>query len=99
MHSAGITAPRMISASNVLVGPPSHRHAHRRMCRSIVRLFTPPGPDQWAIHVPSGKLKTERWVPVDAFVCQLVQRIRFLPLFRFLTQMDCCWPGHARRRL
>ena len=32
------------------------------------------GPDQWAIHVPLGKLKTERMVPVDQFVCQLVQR-------------------------
>ena len=27
------------------------------------------GPDQWAIHVPLGKLKTERMVPVDASVC------------------------------
>ena len=35
------------------------------------------GPDQWAIHVPLGKLKTERMVPVDPFVCQLVQRLRF----------------------
>jgi integrase len=35
------------------------------------------GPDQWAIHVPLGKLKTERMVPVDQFVCQLVQRLRF----------------------
>jgi site-specific recombinase XerD len=34
-------------------------------------------PDQWALHVPLGKLKTERMVPVDAFVCQLVQRLRF----------------------
>ncbi len=36
------------------------------------------GIDQWAIHVPLGKLKTERMVPVDAFVCRLVQRLRFL---------------------
>jgi site-specific recombinase XerD len=36
------------------------------------------GPDQWAIHVPLGKLKTERWVPVDSMVCQLVERIRSL---------------------
>jgi site-specific recombinase XerD len=36
------------------------------------------GPDQWAIHVPLGKLKTERWVPVDSLVCQLVERIRSL---------------------
>ena len=34
-------------------------------------------PDQWAIHVPLGKLKTERMVPVDASVCELVQRLRF----------------------
>jgi site-specific recombinase XerD len=36
------------------------------------------GPDSWAIHVPLGKLKTERLVPVDAFVCQLVHRLRQL---------------------
>jgi len=35
------------------------------------------GPDQWTIHVPLGKLKTERMVPVDPFVCELVQRLRF----------------------
>jgi len=35
------------------------------------------GPDQWAIHVPLGKLKTERLVPVDSFVCKVVQRLRF----------------------
>src|SRR5207248_2074392 len=42
------------------------------------------GPDQWAIHVPLGKLKTERMVPVDPFVCELVQRLRF---FRFLDPL------------
>ena len=35
------------------------------------------GPDQWAIQIPLGKLKTERMVPVDSFVCELVQRLRF----------------------
>jgi integrase len=35
------------------------------------------GPAQWAVHVPLGKLKTERMVPVDPFVCELVQRLRF----------------------
>src|SRR6266566_4363292 len=35
------------------------------------------GPNQWAIHVPLGKLKTERMVPVDSFVRELVQRLRF----------------------
>ena len=39
------------------------------------------GPNQWAIHVPLGKLKTERMVPVDSFVVTLIQRLRF---FRFL---------------
>jgi site-specific recombinase XerD len=39
------------------------------------------GPDQWAILVPLGKLKTERMVPVDSFVCQLVQRLRFFRSF------------------
>ncbi len=39
------------------------------------------GPNQWAIHVPLGKLKTERMVPVDALVVPIIQRLRF---FRFL---------------
>jgi site-specific recombinase XerD len=42
------------------------------------------GPQQWAIHVPLGKLKTERMVPVDSFVCELVQRLRF---FRSLDSL------------
>jgi site-specific recombinase XerD len=42
------------------------------------------GPDQWAVHVPLGKLKTERLVPVDPFVCKVVQRLRF---FRSLEQL------------
>ena len=35
------------------------------------------GPDQWAVHIPLGKLNTERLVPVDSFVGTLVQRLRF----------------------
>jgi integrase len=35
------------------------------------------GPDQWAVHVPLGKLKTQRLVPADSFVCQLGHRLRF----------------------
>src|SRR5208282_4928919 len=35
------------------------------------------GPDQWAIHVPLGKLKTERMVPVDSWGVTLIQRLRF----------------------
>jgi site-specific recombinase XerD len=39
------------------------------------------GPHECAIHVPLGKLKTERMVPVDAFVVTIIQRLRF---YRFL---------------
>ena len=39
------------------------------------------GQDCWAIHVPLGKLKTERMVPVDSFVCELVHRLRFFRSF------------------
>ena len=39
------------------------------------------GPDRWGMHVPLGKLKTERMVPVDSFVCELVQRLRFFRSF------------------
>ncbi|HEX8799859.1 MAG TPA: tyrosine-type recombinase/integrase [Terriglobales bacterium] len=35
------------------------------------------GPRQWTIHVPLGKLKTERMVPLDAFGRDLVHRLRF----------------------
>jgi integrase len=52
-------------------------------------------PNQWAIHVPLGKLKTERMVPVDAFVRDLVHRLRF---FRSLDPRPAdgrllAWPG------
>jgi integrase len=39
------------------------------------------GPNQWAVHVPLGKLKTERMVPVDTFVCELVRRLQFFRSF------------------
>jgi integrase len=57
------------------------RHTGMRIGECVDLSFDclrPLGPDQWAIHVPLGKLKTERWVPVDSMVCQLVERIRFL---------------------
>jgi integrase len=38
----------------------------------------PLGPDHWVIHVPLGKLKTERWVPVDSAVHRIVERLRAL---------------------
>lgn len=43
-------------------------------CESIHSM----APDQWAIHVPVGKMKTERMVPVDPFICDVVRRLRFL---------------------
>jgi integrase len=39
------------------------------------------GKHDWTIHVPLGKLKTERMVPVDSFTRDLVHRLRF---FRWL---------------
>jgi integrase len=33
------------------------------------------GPNQWAIHVPVGKLKTERMVPVDSFLREWCEKI------------------------
>lgn len=36
------------------------------------------GGDQWALHVPVGKLHNERWTPVDEQVCTLLARLRFL---------------------
>jgi integrase len=42
----------------------------------------PLAPGLWALHVPLGKLNTERLVPIDDSVCQLVHRLRF---FRFLS--------------
>jgi site-specific recombinase XerD len=34
--------------------------------------------DQWALHVPVGKLHNERWTPVDEQVRTLLARLRFL---------------------
>lgn len=36
------------------------------------------GQDQWGVHVPLGKLRTERLVPVDSFVCRIVDRLASL---------------------
>src|SRR5258708_37923193 len=66
-------------ASNVLL---LLRHTGMRIGECVDLSFDclrPLGPQQWAIHVPLGKLKTERLVPVDWFVCQLVHRLRFFP--------------------
>ena len=65
-------------ASNVLL---LLRHTGMRIGESVdlsLDCLRPLGPNQWAIHVPLGKLKTERWVPVDSMVCQIVDRLRSL---------------------
>jgi integrase len=36
------------------------------------------GQQQWALHVPVGKLHTERWIPVDDPVRRIVERIQSL---------------------
>ena len=36
------------------------------------------GSEQWALHVPVGKLHNERWVPVDAEVRTVLARLSFL---------------------
>jgi site-specific recombinase XerD len=36
------------------------------------------GGDQWALHVPVGKLHNERWTPVDERVRNLIARLQFL---------------------
>jgi integrase len=52
-------------------------------------------PGQWALHVPLGKLNTERLVPIDDSVCQLVHRLRF---FRSLNAVPPDGLLLARRR-
>jgi integrase len=65
-------------ASNVLL---LLRHTGMRIGECVDLSFDclrPLGPQQWAIHVPLGKLKTERLVPVDSFVCHTSPTAAFL---------------------
>lgn len=65
-------------ASNLLL---LQRHTGMRIGECVdlaADCLHPVGPDQSAIHVPLGKLKTERLVPVDSFVCQIIERLRVL---------------------
>jgi hypothetical protein len=62
-------------ASNLLL---LQRHTGMRIGECVdlaADCLRPMGPDQWAIHVPLGKLKKERLVPVDSFVCQIIRRL------------------------
>jgi integrase len=57
------------------------RHTGMRIGECIdlaLDCLRPLGADQWAIHVPLGKLKTERLVPIDQVVCQILERLRSL---------------------
>lgn len=57
------------------------------------------GPDQWALHVPLGKLHTERLVPADAQVQRVVARILALralaPPARLVTSEDFLLPRYG----
>ena len=55
------------------------------------------GPNQWAIHVPLGKLKTERLVPVDSFVCKVVLRLRFFRSLEPLPEDGRLFPRPHRK--
>ena len=57
------------------------------------------GPDQWAIHVPLGKLKTERMVPVDSFVCRTRPSPPLLSLPRSAARgWTASWPARAPKQ-
>lgn len=49
---------------------------------------SPDHDDQWALHVPLGKLHSERWVPADDRIRQIVARILGLRGTAALTQPD-----------
>jgi site-specific recombinase XerD len=53
------------------------------------------GPDQWALHVPIGKLHNQRLVPADAETCRMVARILVL---RALTPQADLPHKNIRRR-
>jgi site-specific recombinase XerD len=54
------------------------------------------GPEQWALHVPLGKLHTERLVPADTEVLRIVARLLTLgasvPLSQFAQSQDYLLP-------
>jgi len=82
-------------ASNILL---LIRHTGIRIGECVDLSFDclrPLAPGQWALHVPLGKLNTERLVPIDDSVCQLVHRLRF---FRSLSAVPSDGLLLARRR-
>jgi site-specific recombinase XerD len=61
------------------------------------------GPEQWALHVPLGKLHTERWVPADPELRHIVERILALralaPPAQLAKAQGFLLPGGARNGL
>jgi integrase len=55
------------------------------------------GGDQWALHVPVGKLHNERWTPVEERVRTLIARLQFLRTVppRRTVQLPHSPPSHA----
>ena len=48
-------------------------------CRDLTAdCLHPVGPDQWTLKIPLGKLHTERWLPVDDDIRNIITRLRAL---------------------
>jgi Phage integrase family len=84
MPSAAVSwSPRKAIYTAAVSRPRPHRTDFCRAAKAAYICGNTPGiaprcPDHWSIHVPLGKLKSERMVPVDAFTRDLVYRLRFL---------------------
>jgi len=57
------------------------------------------GGDQWALHVPVGKLHNERWTPVDEEVRTIVVRLMFLRTLPPAAPPDLLLPRPVSRSL
>jgi integrase len=55
------------------------------------------GDGQWAVHVPLGKLRTERLVPADDFVCRIVRRLQQLRSNTLASNDDFLLPRPRKR--
>jgi len=78
------------------------RHTGMRIGECVDLAFDclfPLGPNQWVIHVPLGKRKTERWVPVDSAVCQIVEHLRTLRSPTSTSDSFLLPRNHARETL
>lgn len=57
------------------------------------------GGEDWALHVPVGKLHNERWTPVDSEVRALIARIRFLATLPPAAELVFLLPRHISRNM